>query len=91
MSERLALELDDRLAARLKEAAAKEDMTTEAFAANAVRRAVTNVEQWAEDEAAYETYEQTGESIPLEAAEAWARSWGSADELPPPEPCKSSS
>jgi predicted transcriptional regulator len=91
MSQRIALELDDRLAARLNEAAAKQETTVEAFAADAVQRAVANVETWAEDEAAYAEYERTGESIPLEAAEAWVRSWGTANELPPPEPCKSSS
>ena len=53
--------------------------------------AVINAEEWTEDEAAYAEYERTGESIPLGAAEKWVRSWGKADELPPPEPCKSSS
>ena len=91
MTARLALELDDLLAARLKEAAAKEEITVEAFAAHAVRHAVISTEEWAEDEAAYADYERTGESIPLEAAEKWVRSWGTADGLPPPEPCKSSS
>ena len=91
MTERLALELDDLLAARLKEAASKEEKTAEAFAADAVRRAVINAEEWTEDEAAYAEYERTGESIPLGTAEKWVRSWGKADELPPPEPCKSSS
>jgi predicted transcriptional regulator len=91
MTERLALELDDALAARLKEAASKEEKTAEAFAADAVRRAVINAEQWAEDEAAYAEYQRRGESIPLAAAENWVRSWGKADELPPPEPCKLSS
>jgi len=91
MSERLALDLDDRLAARLRDAAAKQDVSTEAFVTDAVQRAVADVEAWAEDQAAYAEYERTGESIPLEAAEAWARSWGTPNELPPPEPCKSSS
>jgi predicted transcriptional regulator len=91
MSERLALEIDDRLAARLREAAKRQETTAEAFAADAVQRAVADVEAWAEDEAAYAEYERSGESIPLEAAEAWVRSWGTANELPPPEPCKSSS
>jgi predicted transcriptional regulator len=91
MSQRLALELDDALIERLKEAAEKQRTTAAAFAADAVQRAVADVEAWAEDEAAYAQYEKSGESIPLEAAEAWVRSWGKADELPPPEPCKSSS
>jgi predicted transcriptional regulator len=95
MSQRLAIELDDQLAARLNEAAAKQETTAEAFAADAVQRAVADLESlsadWAEDEAAYAEYERTGESIPLAAAEAWVRSWGTATELAPPEPCKSSS
>ena len=89
MFQRLAIDLDDRLAARLREAAATEGTSVEAFAMGAVRRAVTAAEEWAEDEAAYVPYEQTGESIPAEAAEAWVRSWGSASELPPPQPCQS--
>ena len=76
MSERLAPDLDDGLAARLRQAAAKRETTAEAFAVDAVQRAVANVEAWAEDEVAYAEYERTGESIPLAAAEAWARSWG---------------
>ena len=86
MSQRLAIELDDRLAARLNEAAAKQQTAAEAFAAEAVERAVADVELWAEDEAAFAEYERTSESIPLAAAEAWVRSWGTATELPPPEP-----
>ena len=63
----------------------------EGFAAEAVARAVADVELWAEEEAAYAAYELTGEAIPIVAVEAWVRSWGTADELPPPAPCKSSS
>ena len=91
MTQRFAIEIDDGLAARLKDAAAKQGMTVEAFATEAVESALDYAESWAEDEAAYAEYIQTGESIPLEAAEKWVRSWGTADELPPPEPCKSSS
>jgi predicted transcriptional regulator len=91
MTQRLAIELDDRLATRLKEAAAKLGITVEGFATDAVQRAIDDAESWIEDETAYANYTQTGESIPLEAAEAWVRSWGTANELPPPEPCKSSS
>jgi predicted transcriptional regulator len=91
MTHRFAIEIDDRLAARLKKAAAKQGTTVEAFAAEAVESALDHADSWAEDEAAYAQYAQTGKSIPLEAAEKWVRSWGTADELPPPEPCKSSS
>ena len=91
MSQRLALELDDELIARLREAAEKQRTMAETFAADAVQRAVADVEAWVEDEAAYAEYEKSGESIPLEVAEAWVRSWGTAEELPPPNLCKSSS
>ena len=63
------LEIDDHLAARLSEAAAKQGTTVEAFAAEAVESALDHAESWVEDEAAYAQYRQTGESIPLEAAE----------------------
>ena len=63
----------------------------ETFALDAVARAIDDFEAWLEDEAAYAEYERTGEAIPLSAMEGWAKSWGTADELPPPNPCKSSS
>jgi predicted transcriptional regulator len=91
MSTRLAIELDEELAARLKEAAAREQKSMETFALDAVARAIDDFEAWLEDEAAYAEYERTGEAIPLSAMEGWAKSWGTADELPPPKPCKSSS
>jgi predicted transcriptional regulator len=43
-------------------------------------------EDWLEDEAAYAEYKRTGLAIPIEAVEAWVRSWGSANELPKPTP-----
>ena len=91
MSTRLAIELDEELAARLKDAAAREQKSAEIFALDAVARAIDDFEAWLEDEAAYAEYERTGEAIPLSAMEDWAKSWGTADELPPPKPCKSSS
>jgi len=91
MATRLAIDLDEQLAARLEAAAAREQKSVEAFAADALARAIDDLETWAEDEAAYAEYERTGEAIPLSAMEDWAKSWGTADELPPPKPCKSSS
>jgi predicted transcriptional regulator len=88
---RLTIELDEDLAARLDAATAQSHTSIETFAANAVARAVAEVEAWAEDEAAYAEYERTGEAIPLAAMEDWVRSWGTANELPPPAPCRSSS
>ncbi len=42
----------------------------------------------AEDARRLAEYRRTGEGIPLEAVEAWVRSWGTANELPPPKPVK---
>jgi predicted transcriptional regulator len=88
---RIAIDLEETLAARLDAAAEQADMSAEALAARAIARAVTDLEAWAEDAAAYAEYERTGEAIPLAAMEAWVKSWGTASEAPPPEPCKSSS
>jgi predicted transcriptional regulator len=91
MTTRVAIELDDELAARLKDAAAREQKTVETFALDAVARAIDDLEAWKEDEAGYAEYERTGEAVPLSAMENWVKSWGTAEELPPPKPCKSSS
>ena len=91
MATRLAIELDEQLAARLEAAAAREQKTVETFAADTLARAIDDLDSWAEDEAAYAEYERTGEAIPLSAMEDWVKSWGTTDELPPPKPCKSSS
>jgi len=88
---RVVIELDDALAAGLEAAAKRSHTSIEGFAAKAVARAVTDVEAWAEEDAAYAEYERTGEAIPIAAIEHWVRSWGKDDELPPPAPCKSSS
>jgi predicted transcriptional regulator len=88
---RLVIELDESLAAGLEAAAKRSQTSVEGFAAKAVARAVADIELWAEEEAGYAEYERTGEAIPLAAMEAWVKSWGTADELPPPAPCKSSS
>jgi predicted transcriptional regulator len=90
-STRLIIELDDDLAARLRTATAQSNTSMEMFATKAVARAVAEVEAWAEDEAAYAKYEQTGEAITLSAMEEWVRSLGTAHELPPPAKCKLSS
>jgi predicted transcriptional regulator len=88
---RLVIELDEDLAARLETVIARAKTSMEMFAAKAVARAIADVEAWTEDEAAYAEYERSGEAIPLAAVEEWVRSWGTANELSPPEPCKLSS
>jgi hypothetical protein len=81
---RVIIELDEALAAGLEAAARRSQTLIEGFAAKVVARAVTDVEAWAEEDAAYAEYERTGEAIPIAAVEQWVRSWGKDDELPPP-------
>src|SRR5882724_4179974 len=88
---RVIIDLDEELAVGLEAAAKQAQTSVENFATKAVARAIADVEAWAEDEAAYAEYERTGEAIPIATIEQWVRSWGSASELPPPTPCKSSS
>ena len=42
----------------------------------------------AEDAKRLAEYRRTGEGVPLEAVEAWVRSWGTPNELPTPKPSK---
>jgi predicted transcriptional regulator len=88
MTHRISIDLDDDLAARLEAAAQQTETNAEALAAAAIARAVSDLEAWTEDEAAYAEYERTGEAIPLSSMRAWVESWGSADELRPPEPSR---
>jgi hypothetical protein len=73
MATRLVIELDEQLMARLEAAATREQRVVEGFAADALTRAIADVE-WAEDEAAYVEYERTGEAIPLSAMKEWLKS-----------------
>ncbi|HEV2561500.1 MAG TPA: hypothetical protein VGT78_05110 [Rhizomicrobium sp.] len=41
-----------------------------------------------EDLRRLQEYERTREGVPLDEVKAWVRSWGSANELPPPVPRK---
>jgi predicted transcriptional regulator len=41
-----------------------------------------------EDLRRLETFKQTGMGVSLDDVKAWVRSWGTADELPPPTPRK---
>jgi predicted transcriptional regulator len=86
MTHRIAIQLDDELAARLDAAAREAETSPEELAAAAIARAVSDLEAWAEDEAAYADYQQTGEAISLSSMQAWVKSWGQPTELPPPEP-----
>ncbi len=41
-----------------------------------------------EDLRRLENFERSGEGVPLEDVKTWVRSWGTANELPPPGPRK---
>jgi predicted transcriptional regulator len=41
-----------------------------------------------EDWRRWEEYERTGEGVPLDEMKAWVESWGTANELPRPQPRK---
>ena len=86
MTHRIAIDLDDEIAARLEAAAQHAETSAQALAAAAIARALDDLEAWAEDEAAFAEYERTGEAIPLSSMRAWVQSWAKTDELPPPEP-----
>src|SRR5207245_2612236 len=81
---RVVIELDEELADGLETVAKRSRTSVENFAAKAVARAVLDIELWVEEDAAYADYERTGEAIPIDAVEARVRSWGTANELPPP-------
>jgi predicted transcriptional regulator len=86
MTQRIAVELDDELAGRLEAAAKLSETSSQELAAAAIARAVSDIESWLEDEAAYAEYERASEAIPLASMRSWVMSWGERDELPPPEP-----
>jgi predicted transcriptional regulator len=85
MTHRIAIDLDDEMAARLEAAARKAETSAQDLAAAAIARAVDDLEAWAEDEVAYAEYERSGEAIPLASMREWVMSWRKLDELPPPE------
>jgi predicted transcriptional regulator len=41
-----------------------------------------------EDRRRYDEFKRTGLAIPLDEVKAWVASWGTADELPRPQPRK---
>jgi hypothetical protein len=41
-----------------------------------------------EDRRRYDEFRRTRFAVPLEDVKAWVASWGSAEELPRPQPCK---
>jgi predicted transcriptional regulator len=89
---RRVLDLDPETDARLAALAAEKGKDPAAVVADAVALldSVAGFESLdiEEDARRLREFERTGESVPLEEVEAWVESWGTANELPPPQPRK---
>jgi predicted transcriptional regulator len=85
-------EIDADTDARLREMATKRGQEVAAVLAEAVALldSVVDIEgpDIAEDRRRYDEYKRTGLAVPLDEVKAWVASWGSADELPRPQPRK---
>ena len=86
------LEIDADTDARLREMATERGQEVAAVLAEAVALldSVVDIEgpDIAEDLRRLDEFERTKLAIPLDEVKAWVASWGSADELPRPEPRK---
>jgi predicted transcriptional regulator len=85
-------EIDADTDARLREMATERGQEVAAVLAEAVALldSVVDIEgpDIAEDRRRYDEYKRTGLAVPLDEVKAWVASWGSADELPRPQPRK---
>jgi predicted transcriptional regulator len=86
------LEIDTDTDARLREMATERGQEVAAVLAEAVALldSVVDLEgpDVAEDRRRYDEFKRTGLAVPLDEVKAWVASWGSADELPRPQPRK---
>jgi predicted transcriptional regulator len=82
----LPLEIDESLKADLDEEAARGRRSTSQLAEQAIRDLVEDRRAWRNmlREAVEEA--DMGVFISWEKVQAWMRSWGTSNELPPPEP-----
>ena len=74
---RLVLELDEETDARIKDLAARKGQDAAAVVADAVEL-LDSVEE----------FDRTGLAVPGDEVDAWIDSWGTANELPRPQPRK---
>jgi predicted transcriptional regulator len=85
-------ELDADTDARLREIASErgKDVATVLAEAVALLDSVIDLSgpDLAEDRDRYEEFKRTGLAVPIDDVKAWAASWGSANELPRPQPRK---
>ena len=89
---RRTLEIDADTDTRLREMAAERGQDVAAVLAEAVALLDSVVDlarpDIAEDRRRYDEFARTRLAVPLDDVKAWVASWGSADELPRPQPRK---
>jgi predicted transcriptional regulator len=89
---RRTLEIDADTDTRLREMAAERGQDIAAVLAEAVALLDSVVDlagpDIAEDRRRYDEFARTRLAVPLDDVKAWVASWGSADELPRPQPRK---
>jgi predicted transcriptional regulator len=89
---RRTFDLDQETDARLNALAAEKGQDAAAVVADAVvlLDSIVNIEgpDTAEDLRRLREFERTGQAVPSEDVKAWVESWGSAEELPRPQPRK---
>jgi predicted transcriptional regulator len=89
---RRTLEIDADTDVRLREMAAERGQEVGAVLAEAVALLDSVVDlagpDIGEDRRRYDEFQRTRLAVPLDDVKAWVASWGSADELPRPQPRK---
>jgi predicted transcriptional regulator len=89
---RRILDLDPETDARIEALAAEKGQDAATVVADAVELldSIVDIEgpDVEEDLRRLREFERTGEGIPFEEVKAWVESWGTADELPRPQPRK---
>jgi len=88
---RLTIDLDKEADARLRNLAEQRGQDASRVVSDAIAL-LDSVEAGdpdiAEDERRLSVFERTQMGVPLDEVKSWVRSWGTANELPPPSPRK---
>lgn len=89
---RRTLDIDADTDARLRQLAAERGQDVAAVLAEAVALLDSVVDiagpDLAEDRRRLDEFKRTRQAVPLDEIKAWVASWGSGNELPPPQPRK---
>jgi predicted transcriptional regulator len=88
---RLTIDIDTETDARLRNLARQRGQDESHVVSEAVALLASmeaDVPDIEEDERRLLAFERTQIGVPLEEVKSWVRSWGTADELPPPAPRK---